>query len=217
MRPYFWSRMICHKALAGFTVPITCTAITTSKSLISILAKLLSRRMPALAISTSTRPKLLMVCSTRWATPASSVTDAPLAIAVPPAALISLTTFSAASDEPPEPSTEPPRSLTTTFAPRLANSRAWARPRPPPAPVTITTLPSKRMVMGLYSCDLEIGSPSDGRAAGGRSSHRRAAPLSRHQAAQEGRGRPFDEGEEEIPPEDGGRHEKRRFEPVPDG
>ena len=45
------------------------------------------------------------------------------------------------------PSTDPPRSLTTTLAPRAASSSAWQRPRPPPAPVTMATLPSKRMVM----------------------------------------------------------------------
>ena len=44
------------------------------------------------------RPQVSIVCLTRWATPASSVTDAPLAIAVPPAALISVTTFSAAAE-----------------------------------------------------------------------------------------------------------------------
>ena len=40
------------------------------------------------------------------------------------------------------PSAAPPRSLTTMSAPRLARSRACERPRPPPAPVMIATLPS---------------------------------------------------------------------------
>jgi hypothetical protein len=35
--------------------------------------------------------------------------------------------------------------LTTTFAPRAANPRACARPKPVPAPVTIAVLPSNRM------------------------------------------------------------------------
>ena len=43
----------------------------------------------------------------------------------------------------PRPSMVPPRSLTTTLAPRAASSRAWARPIPRPAPVTIATRPSK--------------------------------------------------------------------------
>ena len=63
----------------------------------------------------------------------SSVTDEPLGIAVPPASVISFTTLFAASEEPPEPSTEPPRSFTTTFAPLFANSKAWLLPNPPPA------------------------------------------------------------------------------------
>ena len=82
MRPYCCFLRISQIAFAGFTVPITWTCMTASKSLSSILAKLLSRRMPALAISTSMRPHLSMVCWTRWATPASSLTEAPLAIAV---------------------------------------------------------------------------------------------------------------------------------------
>ncbi len=88
MRPYFWVFMISQIAFTGFTVPIRCTAITASKSFSSILENDLSRRMPALAISTSMRPQVSIVCLTRWATPASSVTDAPLAIASPPAAVI---------------------------------------------------------------------------------------------------------------------------------
>ena len=68
------------------------------------------------------------------------MTLAPLAIASPPAALISSTTISAADKEPSsEPSTLPPKSFTTTLAPLLAKSRAWHLPRPPPAPVTIAT------------------------------------------------------------------------------
>ena len=43
----------------------------------------------------------------------------------------------------PDPSTEPPRSLTTTLAPLFPRSRAYAFPKPLPAPVTITTLSSK--------------------------------------------------------------------------
>ena len=116
--------MISQSAFTGFTVPIRCTFSTNSKSAISILANDLSRSTPALAIRMSTRPQASIACRTMWATPASSVTDEPLAIASPPSALISPTTLAAASDEPPEPSTAPPRSLTTTFAPRRASSSA---------------------------------------------------------------------------------------------
>ena len=55
----------------------------------------------------------------------ASVTLAPLAIASPPAALISSTTISAAVEEPSsDPSTFPPKSLTTTLAPLRARSNA---------------------------------------------------------------------------------------------
>ncbi len=91
------------------------------------------------------RPQVSIACLTRCATPASSVTEAPLAMASPPASLISFTTASAAAELPPVPSSAPPRSLTTTLAPRRANSSAWARPSPPPAPVTMATLSLKEM------------------------------------------------------------------------
>lgn len=44
--------------------------------------------------------------------------------------------------ELPSPLKEPPKSLTTTLAPRDAKKTAYAFPRPPPAPVTTTTWPS---------------------------------------------------------------------------
>ena len=65
-----------------------------------------------------------MVSLTMFLTSSSEQTLAPLAMASPPAASISLTTVSAADKDPPEPSTAPPKSLTTTLAPLLANSRA---------------------------------------------------------------------------------------------
>src|SRR5258708_18058490 len=137
--------MISQTALAGFTVPIRWTPSTNSKSAISILEKVLSRSTPALATRTSMRPQASMAVLTISATPASSVTEEPLAMASPPSALISSTTLWAASEPPPEPSTETRRSLTTPRAPRRASSSACWRPRPPPEPVTMATLPSKRM------------------------------------------------------------------------
>lgn len=44
--------------------------------------------------------------------------------------------------ELPSPLNEPPKSLTTTLAPRDPKNVAYAFPRPPPAPVTTTTWPS---------------------------------------------------------------------------
>src|ERR1700750_982328 len=68
-------------------------------------------------------------------------------MAVPPALRISSTTVSARGSDPPVPSRAPPKSLTTTFAPRLARPSACARPRPFPAPVTMATRPSNLIVM----------------------------------------------------------------------
>ena len=65
-----------------------------------------------------------MVSLTIFFTSPSEQTFAPFAMASPLAASISLTTASAADKDPPEPSTVPPKSLTTTFAPLLANSKA---------------------------------------------------------------------------------------------
>src|SRR5580693_3287012 len=112
--------------------------------------KLVSRRMPALLTTMSTRPH---VSSAHWTILPPSSTESKLAMASPPAALISSTTFCAGVLLCPPPCMEPPRSLTTTRAPRLPRRRAWERPRPPPAPVTIATRPSKRrsLAMGLTS------------------------------------------------------------------
>ena len=74
-----------------------------------------------------------------------------LGTASKPAARISATTASAAALLPPLPSRAEPRSLTSTFAPRAASCKAWLRPRPPPAPVTMATRPSKRRP----SCEAE--------------------------------------------------------------
>src|SRR5215469_4439923 len=100
--------------------------------------------------------------------PSRSATEPPLATAS-----ISATTSFAAWLEPPLPSTAPPRSFTTTRAPRRASSSAWALPSPPPAPVTIATLPSNRMDMPAPPRSL---ANVDGRQrrAGGRTQDRRA-------------------------------------------
>src|SRR3954454_7929536 len=55
-------------------------------------------------------------------------------------------TVRSASLPAPSPLTLPPRSLTTTLAPCFASSRAWPRPMPCPAPVTIAILPSNNAI-----------------------------------------------------------------------
>src|SRR3954471_20703592 len=107
--------------------------------------------MPALAQSRSTLPHSLVARWTMAVTCSKFETSASSAIAVPPALRISSTTVSAGESEPPVPSRAPPKSLTTTFAPRLASPSACARPRPLPAPVTIATRPSNLIVMILFS------------------------------------------------------------------
>ncbi len=94
------------------------------KSSSVILVKVLSRRMPALLIRMSIRPHFAFTSSTMAKMASASVTLAPLAIASPPAATISSTTACAAETLLPEPSRAPPRSFTTTFAPRAARSSA---------------------------------------------------------------------------------------------
>ena len=137
--------MYGHAACVTYAVPSRCTASTMSQSSSGIFLKLLSRRMPALFTRMCTVPNAFTASSMIDFAPSFVDTDALLAIAVPPAALISFTTRSAASPAP-VPSPRPPRSFTTTFAPRLANSRACALPRPPPAPVMTTTLSLKSLI-----------------------------------------------------------------------
>ena len=121
--------------------------MTLRKSAMSILAKDLSRRMPALLMRMSIRPHFSMTVDTMASTAASSVMSLPSTIASPPAAVISSTTCCASDGDPPSPRTSPPRSLTTTLAPRSASARAYARPRPPAAPVTIATRSVNSMVL----------------------------------------------------------------------
>src|SRR5580692_10538835 len=68
--------------------------------------------------------------------------SSPLATASPPMARTSSTTSPAGPVELPELSISPPKSLTTTLAPSLANSSACSRPMPRPAPVMTATRPS---------------------------------------------------------------------------
>src|SRR5205085_8948093 len=66
------------------------------------------------------------------------------------------TTSSAGDLSAPSPECEPPRSLTTTFAPWAASSSASPRPMPRPAPVTTATFPSSSPTgVTSESCVLE--------------------------------------------------------------
>ena len=114
-----------------------------------MLWNVLSRRMPALLMTMSTRPKASSAVCTIASPPSGVATLLVSATATPPRSSISLAVVWAGPSLPPSPLTEPPRSLTTTWAPRDASSRACSRPSPPPAPVMIATLPSyPRSAMG---------------------------------------------------------------------
>ena len=110
-------------AWVTYAVPFRCTSMTMSHSSRVMFLNVLSRRMPALLTRMSMRPKASIAVWTIDFAPSRSDTEALLATAVPPSSSISATTASAMSPSP-VPSTLPPRSFTTTFAPRLANSMA---------------------------------------------------------------------------------------------
>src|SRR5262245_5650341 len=103
--------------------------------------------MPALLTTASRRPKRSTAVSTIAWPPSGLATESCDATATPPACSISATTRSATPESAPLPDMLPPRSLTTTAAPRRARSRANSRPRPRPAPVTITTCPEKSIMV----------------------------------------------------------------------
>src|SRR3546814_19291668 len=86
------------------------------KSARSILAKLESRRNPALLTRISTRPHFSTVDETIASTAAKSVTELPSTRASPPLARISLAHWSAAAPELPAPSATVPRSFPTTLS-----------------------------------------------------------------------------------------------------
>ena len=121
-------------------VPFRCTAITSSNSCSLMDTSIRSRRIPALLTTTWRSPKDETAWSTIALAPSKELTLSVFATAWPPAAAISSTTDCAAEMSAPEPSTAPPRSLTTTLAPSEAKSNACSRPMPRPAPVMIATL-----------------------------------------------------------------------------
>src|SRR5215831_8033402 len=124
-------------------VPRRWTRMTPSQSSGVMLTSMRSRRMPALATTTSSRPNASSAVCTRRRAPSQSAQSSALGTATPPAPWISSTTASAGPADPPLPSTAPPRSLTTTRAPCAASAIAWARPNPRPPPVTTATRPSQ--------------------------------------------------------------------------
>ncbi len=132
-----------HTAFAQLTEPITCTSSTARKSVELHLSERLVTQDPGVGDKDVDAAPARGRLRDHRLDLLKSVTDAPFATASPPIASISLTTPSAAAEVPPLPSSAPPRSLTTSLAPRRANRSACCRPSPPPAPVTMATLPLK--------------------------------------------------------------------------
>ena len=83
-----------------------------------MLWNVLSRRMPALLITMSTRPNASSAVFTIAAPPSGEATECVSATAMPPRLSISFAAVCAGPSEPPVPSMPPPRSLMTTWAPR---------------------------------------------------------------------------------------------------
>ena len=88
----------------------------------------LSRRMPALATTMSTRPNSSMAWATMAWPPSGVATDVLSATAMPPAARISSATALAGSSLVPSPFTDPPSSFTTTWAPAGAEQQRVGPP-----------------------------------------------------------------------------------------
>ncbi len=80
--------------------------------------------MPALLTTMSTRPNRLSAVSMIAAAPSSVDTSFVSPTARPPAATISSATVRAGVASVPTPSFDPPRSFTTTLAPRAASNVA---------------------------------------------------------------------------------------------
>src|SRR4051794_7514526 len=132
----------------GPNVPLRWTLMTASHSSSVMLASTRSRRMPALLTTACRSPNVSIAVLIRRCAPSHDDTLSPLATASPPIPLISSTTCCAGVRSPPDPSTLPPRSLTTTLAPLAARLSACSRPMPRPAPVTMATRPSHNLLMG---------------------------------------------------------------------
>ena len=152
-------------------VPFRWTAITSSNSCSLMETSIRSRRIPALLTTTWRSPNVETAWSTIAFAPSKELTLSVLATACPPAAVISSATDCAADTSAPEPSTAPPRSLTTTLAPSDPKRRACSRPMPRPPPVMIATL-SCNMVQPSSRFSCRRGPKGDGAV--------RAERLQRH-------------------------------------
>ena len=118
--------------------------MTASHSCRVMLTSIRSRRIPALLTRTSRPPKVLDGRVDEALGPvASRLTSSPLATASAAHGPISSTTSPAGPAERPGAVHLGAEVVDHDLAPWRANSMAWPRPMPRPAPVTMTTLPSQ--------------------------------------------------------------------------
>src|SRR5207249_11130740 len=132
MRPPFF--MCFSAACVATSVPRTLTSISRSSSSSVVSSNLLGIAVPALFTSTSGRPKAATVSSTAALLASASAASAWIAIALPPARPISLTTDAAAS--------APFVYVMAMFAPCAARRLAIAAPMPREPPVMSAIFPS---------------------------------------------------------------------------
>src|SRR4051812_41770959 len=140
--PEFCSRNCPAQARLMLNEPLRWTSSTSFQSAVLILWKMTSRRIPALLIRISTRPKASSAALTIASAFFASTIDNVEAMASPPAFLISSTVSCAGPASAPAPCRLAPISQTTTRAPSCASPSAIARPIPRAPPVTIATLPA---------------------------------------------------------------------------
>ena len=145
MRPPRCFIMVRVTALQQLNVPFRFTSITSSNEASSIFAMSPSRVMPALFTSTSMRPNVSSVASTRRAASSMRETSAATAMArTPSCSVIASASSRAASSE------RGLAQLTQTLQPASASSSAIARPIPRLDPVTMALrAPSGALLVGF--------------------------------------------------------------------
>src|SRR5207237_7021416 len=149
MRPPLFMYFIASCVAAN--VPRKLMSITRSISSSVVSSNVFGMAVPALFTSTSSRPKVAKVFSTAPLTAPTSAASAWIAIALPPASSIALTTAEAAL-----PSFA---YVIATLAPSAARRFAMAAPMPREPPVTSATLLASRDIgspLGFSECTCAV-------------------------------------------------------------
>src|SRR5690606_6997213 len=134
-----WSSVECYSDRES-NRPVTLVWITADQtSCESWLKSPGEPKIPALLKATSSRPYREAIDSMRRATADSSVTSTVMGSIRPLASPASFAVSASGSAR---------RPAATTVAPSRAKARVAARPMPDPPPVTRTTFPAKRLIVG---------------------------------------------------------------------